>query len=314
MIKKILIIFAVLFGVVIAAFITGAVFIVGETQQVVITQFGKPVGRPITEAGLHFKTPFIQQAHYFDKRLLQWAGDPNQIPTKDQKYIWVDTIARWKITDALTFLQSVGNQNRAQSRLDDLINSATRNSITGHLLVEAVRNTNRIFSEEATKNENNTSAKAVNRIKFGREELAALILANAKKITPQYGIELIDVRIKRINYVESVRKKVYLRMIAERERAAALYKSEGEGKRAEIQGQTGKELKIITSAAYRKAEAIRGLADAKTTAIYANAYNRDVSFYSFIKTLETYRKTINKNSTLILTTNNEYYKYLNSTR
>jgi membrane protease subunit HflC len=309
--KTVIGIFIVLLVLVTAAFLTGVIFIVDETQQVVITQFGKPVGRPITDAGLHFKTPFIQQANYFDKRLLQWDGDPNQIPTKDKKYIWVDTTARWKIEDALKFLQSVGNEIRAQARLDDIINSATRDVITSHLLVETIRNTNRILEEEPEGEDVVAiEKKDIERIKFGRQELAGLILNNAKIIAPQYGIELIDVRIKRINYIEDVRKKVYERMIAERKRAAEKYRSEGQGKRAEIEGQTGKELKLITSVAYRKAETIKGKADAEATKIYASAYGRSPNFYSFIKTLETYRKTIDENSTIILTTDSDYYKYL----
>jgi len=311
--KTIIGIFVVLFVLVIGAFLTGAIFIIDETQQVVITQFGKPIGKPITAAGLHFKPPFIQQSNYFDKRLLQWDGDPNQIPTKDKKYIWVDTTARWKIQDALKFLQSVGNEIRAQARLDDIINSATRDVITSHLLVEAIRNTNRILEEKHEGEDIVTvTKKDIERIKFGRQELAGMILDNAKIIAPQYGIELVDVRIKRVNYIENVRIKVYERMIAERKRAAEKYRSEGQGKRAEIEGQTGKELKLITSVAYRKAQTIKGKADAESTKIYANAYGRDANFYSFTKTLETYRKTIDENSTIILTTDSDYYKYLKS--
>lgn len=311
--KLILRIFAVIVILVVFLFISGTVYIINETQQVVITQFGKPVGEPLISAGLHFKVPFIQRVHYFDKRLLDWDGDPNQIPTKDKRYIWLDTTARWRIVDALKFLQSVGTETGAHARLDDIINSATRDAITSHLLVEAVRNSNRILeSKEEHEEEVIVTEEAIEEIKLGRQALAGMILDKARALAPQYGIELVDVRIKRINYVEAVRQKVYERMIAERKRAAERYRSEGQGKRAEIEGQMSKELKQITSEAYRKAQGIRGKADAETTRIYAEAYTKDPEFYSFLKTLETYRKTIDENSTVILTTNSDYYKYLKS--
>ena len=311
--KLILRIFAVIVILVVFLFISGTVYIINETQQVVITQFGKPVGEPLISAGLHFKVPFIQRVHYFDKRLLDWDGDPNQIPTKDKRYIWLDTTARWRIVDALKFLQSVGTETGAHARLDDIINSATRDAITSHLLVEAVRNSNRILeSKEEHEEKVIVTEEAIEEIKLGRQALAGMILDKARALAPQYGIELVDVRIKRINYVEAVRQKVYERMIAERKRAAERYRSEGQGKRAEIEGQMSKELKQITSEAYRKAQGIRGKADAETTRIYAEAYTKDPEFYSFLRTLETYRKTIDENSTVILTTNSDYYKYLKS--
>ena len=312
--------FGTILGVIIAiaavvflAFITGAVYIVNETQQVVITQFGKPVGEPVTSAGLHFKTPLIQQAHYFEKRLLDWDGDPNQIPTKDKKYIWVDTIARWTIVDALKFLQSVGNEMGVQGRLDDIINSATRDAVTSHLLVEAVRNSNRILESGSEGGEAViVTDEALERIGVGRQMLESFILEKSNVLAPQYGIEIRDVRIKRINYVEDVRNKVYDRMIAERKRAAEKYRSEGQGKSAEIEGQVAKELKEITSEAYRQAQVITGKADAEAVSIYANAYNQDEQFYSFLKTLETYKETIDDKSTVILTTDSDYYRYLKS--
>lgn len=308
--KAILRIAGILVILVIALFLSGVVYIVDETKQVVVTQFGKPVGDPITAAGLHFKTPFIQRAQYFEKRLLDWDGDPNQIPTKDKRYIWLDTTARWQITDALKFLQSVGTETGAHARLDDIINSATRDAITSHLLVEAIRNTNRILETKEEKEEVVVTEEALEEIAVGREALAGMILKKAKVLAPQYGIKLVDVRIKRINYVQAVRRKVYERMIAERKRAAEQYRSEGQGKKAEIEGQMGKELKQITSEAYRKAQGIRGKTDAETTRIYADAYNKDPAFYSFMKTLETYRQTIDESSTIILTTDSDYYRYL----
>ena len=308
--KTILIIAGVIIFLVIGVFLSGLGFIVNETQQVVLTQFGRPVGEAITEAGLHFKKPFVQQAHYFEKRLLDWDGDPNQIPTKDKKYIWIDTTARWKIADPLVFLQAVGNEIGAHSKLDNIVNAATRDAITGHLLVEATRNSNRILKTKEEKKEAIVAEKALANIKVGREQLEAMILEKARVLAPQYGIELVDVRIKRINYVEAVRRKVYERMIAERNRAAEQYRSEGLGKRAEIEGQMGKELKQITSQAYKESQGIRGKADAQTIKIYAEAYNKDPGFYSFLKTLETYQKTIDRNSTLILTTDSDYFAYL----
>ncbi|MFQ5681166.1 MAG: protease modulator HflC [Candidatus Omnitrophota bacterium] len=302
----------VLFVLVVVALISGAAYIVSETQQVVITQFGSPVGKPIVEAGLHFKTPFIQQANYFEKRLLGWDGDPNQIPTRDKKYIWVDTYARWRIADPLKFLQSVGNEIGGHARLDDIVNSATRDVITGHRLVEAVRNTNRILELGDISQNVSVADEALEQIEDGRQALEGLILERASKLAPQYGIELADVRIKRINYVQDVRRKVYERMIAERKRAAEQYRSEGQGKSAEIEGQLGKELKQITSEAYRQAEILKGKADAEVLKIYADAYSRDPEFYSFTKTLRTYEQTVDDKSTVILTTDSDYYKYIKS--
>lgn len=298
--------------IIILAFASGLLYVVSEIQQVVITQFGKPIGEPVTAAGLHLKQPFIQQAHYFDKRLLDWDGDPNQIPTKDKKYIWVDTTARWKIIDALKFLQSVGNEINAHGRIDDIINSATRDVVTGHLLVEAVRDSNRILEARAEGEDLIVTDEALEHINVGRKQLEKAILERAKVLAPQYGITIEDVRIKRINYVEDVRNKVYDRMIAERKRAAERYRSEGQGKTAEIDGQRGKELKEITSEAYRKAQINIGKADAEATSIYGKAYNQDPDFYAFLKTLETYRNTIDKHSTVILTTESDYYRYLKS--
>ncbi|MFC1548455.1 protease modulator HflC [Candidatus Omnitrophota bacterium] len=310
MMKKMINIIVALAVVAGILFISGAVYIVSEINQVVITQFGKPVGDPVTKAGLHFKVPIMQVAHYFDKRLLNWDGDPNQIPTRDKKYIWVDTTARWKIKDALKFLQSVGTERGAAGRLDDIINSATRDVITNQFLVETIRNSNRILD---TKHPDEIAAfaeEALERITTGRQMLASLILKGAQELVPQYGIELVDVRIKRVNYVEEVREKVYERMISERKRAAEKYRSEGRGKSAEVMGQKEKELKLITSEAYKTAQGIRGKADAEAITIYAEAYNEDPDFYSFLKTLETYSNTVDGSTTIILTTDGDYYKYL----
>jgi len=304
---------AIVIGVVVVAalvIVSASVYIVDETRQVVITQFGQPMGQPITAAGLHFKRPFVQKANYFEKRILEWDGSPNQIPTKDKRYIWVDTTARWRIADPLKFLESVGNETGAHARLDDIIDSATRDSITNHLLTEVVRNTNRLVEEREAAEEILGAEEALERIAVGREALTRGILSQARELVPQYGIELIDVRIKRINYVEEVRLKVYERMISERRRAAEKYRSEGQGKKAEIEGEMQKELNRITSEAYRKAQEIQGQADAEAIKIYAQAYSKDPEFYSFLKTLETYKKTIDGRTTLILSTDSDYFEYL----
>lgn len=303
--------FVSIFIVVVLLFLTGALYIVSETQQVVITQFGRPVGAPVVRAGLHFKIPFVQVAHYFEKRLLEWDGDPNQIPTRDKRYIWVDTTARWKIVDALKFLQSVGNEYGAHARLDDLINSATRDVITGHPLVETVRDSNRILDSKLdTGLEVLITEEALERVGKGRHELEEAIRERAGVIAPQYGIKIVDVRIKRINYVEDVRERVYDRMISERKRAAERYRSEGRGRSAEILGQTEKELKAITSEAYMTAQGIIGQADAEAVSIYAGAYGKDPVFYGFLKTLETYDSTVDGSTTIILTTDGDYYRYI----
>ena len=283
-------------------------YTVPMTQQVIITRFGKPVGKPVKTPGLHIKRPFVEKVIRFDKRILEWDGDPNQIPTKDKKYIWVNTYARWKITDPLKFYQSVRNEMGAQARLDDILDAATRDYITSHVLLEVVRNSNREM--ETAENELELAADIKAPIKWGRDKITRQILKKASKIVPQYGIELVDVRIKHINYVKVVRTKVYERMISERTRIAEKYRSEGQGKKAEIEGQMEKELQRITSEAYRTAQEIKGKADAQATVIYAEAYNNDPEFYSFIKTLETYKKSLTKNSWLIISTDNDFFKYL----
>lgn len=310
--KQILFIIIIISILVIFLGLSGALYTISETQQVVVTQFGQPIGDPITQAGLHFKMPFVQQANYFDKWILEWDGEPNQIPTKDKKYISVDTTARWKIKDALKFLQSVGDERGGQARLDDIIDSATRDAITNHNLVEAVRNSNRIIEDTSKETDDDSMGQVeeIEKIYYGRIALTRAILEEASKIVPQYGIELIDVRIKRINYVSDVQVKVFERMISERNRAAEQYRSEGQGKKAEIEGKRAKELNQIQSEAYRVEQEIKGKADAEATNIYANAYNKAPEFYAFLKTLEIYKNTIDSTTTLILTTDTEYLKYL----
>jgi len=299
---------SIVLGLVALIVLANSLYIVDMTEQVVVTQFGRPIGDPITEPGLKTKAPFVQKANVFDKRMLEWDGNPSQIPTKDKKYIWVDTFARWRIADPLKFMQSVANETGAQARLDDVIDAVTRDLITGHDLIEVVRNTNR----EMTVSDLDNPVTAAEEISVGRSMITEAILERAREQMPRYGIELVDVRIKRINYVEEVRQKVYERMISERKRIAARYRSEGKGESAEIRGEKEKELQRITSEAYRIAEEIRGDADAEATGIYADAFGKDPEFYTFLRTLESYGQTIGKESTVILTTDSEYFRLLKS--
>lgn len=306
--KRVLIIAS---AVIILALLGGAVFIVSETNQVIVTQFGEPVGGTVSRPGLHLKVPFIQKANYFEKRWIAWDGDPNQIPTKDKKYIWVDTYCRWRIADPLVFFQRVKDERNAQSRLDDIVDGETRNTIAKFDLIEIVRSSNRAFeiSEDAALLDFSEVGAG---IEAGRDKLAAIILESASRITPEFGVELKGVQIKRVNYVEEVQRKVFDRMIAERQRIAAKYRSEGDGKSAEIRGQKERELKRIQSEAYKTAEEIKGKADAEATKIYAAAYNLDPELYQFMRSLETYRAGLVKDTWLLLTTDSELLKYLKS--
>jgi len=294
---------------IVAAIIIGrsSLFVVNEAEQAIVTQFGKPVGG-INEPGLHFKLPFVQNVNRFEKRILKWDGDPNQIPTKDKKFIWVDTTARWRIKDPLLFYTTVATERGAQSRLDDIIDSVVRDAVSGHLLVELVRGKG--YKPDAEEQFEFEGVKVTQSQLIGRDEILAGILQKASASVPDYGIELLDVQIKRINYVEQVRTRVYERMVNERKKVAAQYRSEGEGEKADILGQMQRELKTITSEAYRKSLEIRGAADAKAAAIYANAYNQDKDFYAFLRTLESYKKSIQKNGRMVISTDSDYYRYL----
>jgi len=310
--NQILIILGIAIAVIILVF-SGVFYIVPEGQQVIITQFGKPIGQPQTTSGLKIKTPFIQKVDRFDKRILEWDGREKEVTTKDKRFIWLDTTARWRISDALKFFQSLKTEERAQSRLDDIINSASRDLVTGQKLVEVVRNTNDIrqATEDLEEGEQNTQQIEV--IEVGRRKIAQMILEKAQQnLSEEFGIEIVDVQIKRINYVDQVRQKVFLRMISERQRIASKYKSEGEGEAADIEGQKQKELQRIQSEAYKTAEQIKGQADAEAIQIYAEAHSKDPEFYAFTKTLETYQKTIGEteNTKLFLTTDSDLYKYL----
>lgn len=292
--------------------ITGSVFIVDETEQVIITQFGKVVGSPKKEPGLYIKIPLIQEVNYFPKNLLQWDGNPGQIPTLDKTYIWVDTFARWKIVDPVKFFQTVNNTVSALARLDDIIDPAVRNFITSYSLIETVRKSAReLDTFEVGMMENKKyEFQSTFAIKTGRELIMKGILEQAQPKLAQFGIELVDVKIKRINYVTEVRDSVYARMIAERKQIAEKFRSEGHGEAQKITGEKERDLKRITSEAYRKAQELQGKADAEATKIYAKAFGADPAFYSFIKTLEVYNEALGKDTSIILSTDSELFKYL----
>ncbi|HKJ04186.1 MAG TPA: protease modulator HflC [Geopsychrobacteraceae bacterium] len=302
---------AILILLIVAAVIVaqGGLYVVNEAEQAIVTQFGKPIG-DVKGSGLHFKLPFVQKVTRFEKRILKWDGDPNQIPTKDKRFIWVDTTARWRISDPLLFYKTVATERGAQSRLDDIIDSVVRDAVSGRLLVELVRGSDYRAEDAEEERFEVEGVEIAKEDLVGREEILAGLLEKARVSTPEYGIDLLDVQIKRINYVEQVRTRVYERMVNERKKVAAQYRSEGEGEKAEILGGMGRELKEISSDAYRKTLEIRGAADAEAAAIYANAYNQDKEFYSFLRTLESYKKSIQSNGRLVISTDSDYYRYL----
>ena len=282
-------------------------YVLEEGQQVVVTQFGAPVGEPVTEAGLHLKMPFLQQTNFFTKKILIWDGDPNQIPTNDKTFVYLDTTARWRIVDSLKFLQAVGNETRAQSLLSDIIAGTVRDMVNKSDLIEIIRSSD---WSEATMSPTTTKANFGTKPKLGRDKIIVNIKDIAAKATHQYGIELIDVMFKRVNYIDSVRLKVYDRMISERKRIAAEKRSFGEGQKAEILGQVERELKTVTSEANRQALAIKGKADAEATRIYGLAYSQDPEFYAFQKTLESYKTVIGGNTSLVLSSDSDLYRQL----
>lgn len=292
--------------------IASSAYTVKETEQIIITQFGKPIGDPITTPGIHFKVPIIQKVNSFDKRFLEWDGDPNQVPTKDKRFVWVDTYARWRIKDPLLFFQRVRDERGALSRLDDILDGETRNAIARNLLVEIIRSTNREIqlSEELSAGE---EAEVLIQVKYGREVITRSIIEAAAPRTLELGIELLDLRFKRINYVEEVQRKIFERMITERKRKADKFRSEGQGEASKILGDKTRDLKKIQSEAYKIAQEIIGKADAKATAIYAKAYNQSREsreFYAFLKTMETYQTTLSEKDWLILSTKGDFFKYL----
>jgi membrane protease subunit HflC len=294
-------------GVVVLLF--SSVYTLSETEQAILTQFGRPVGGLITEPGLHMKVPFIQDVHRFDKRWLEFDGDAREITTKDKKYIWVDTYARWRIADPLRFYQAVRDERGAQSRLDDIVDGETRNAVASFDLIELVRSSNRPF-QTTEELEGIGAAEAMAKISAGRGKIAQIILEKAAKITPEFGIELVDVRFRRINYVDTVQQKVFERMISERKRIAERSRSEGQGRAAEIRGEKERDILAATSVGYKSAQALKGAADAKATAIYAKAYGKDADFYQFSKTMETLNKSLDDKAWLILSLDSDLLRYL----
>jgi membrane protease subunit HflC len=299
-------------GVALLVLLGQSAYTVSETDQVIITQFGEPVGDPVVTPGLHFKVPFIQRTNVFDKRFLEWDGNPNQVPTRDRRFIWVDTYARWRITDPLLFFQRLRDERGAQSRLDDVLDGETRNAVARHDLIELVRSTNR--NPEDVPIDTEEEAVILETLERGREAITRDILRTAAERTADLGIELLDLRLKRINYVEEVQQDVFARMIAERQRVAEQFRSEGQGESARINGERERELAQIQSEAYREAEELRGEADAAATGIYAEAYNRDADFYAFTKSLETYELTMDASTVFVLGTDSELLRFLEQPR
>ena len=284
-------------------------YTVSETEQVIITQFGRPVGGLVSSPGLHFKMPFVWEIHRFDKRWLEFNGDANEIPTRDKKYLWVDTYARWRIADPLRFFQAVRDERGAQSRLDDIIDGETRNAVASFHVIDIVRSSNRDFqvTEELS---GIGAAEAQTKVTTGRSKIAGVILEKASKITPEFGIELVDVRFKRISYVDTVQQKVFERMISERKRIAERSRSEGQGRAAEILGQKERDMLAVSSVGYKSAQEKKGEADAAAAAIYASAYGRDVDFYTFVKSMETLETSLNEETWLLLSTESDLLRYL----
>lgn len=296
-----------------AILLFSSVYTLSETEQAIITQFGRPLGGVIATAGLHVKVPFVQSLHRFEKRWLEYDGDPNEIPTRDKKYIWVETYARWRVADALRFYQAVHDERGAQSRLDDIVDGETRNAIASFNLIEVVRSSNRLFSSSGELG-GIGSAEAVAKIATGREGIAQRILERAAKITPEFGVELVDVRFKRLNYTDSVQQAVFQRMIAERKRIAERSRSEGQGRAAEIRGQKERDVLAASSVGYKSAQELKGKADAKATTIYARAYGRDAGFFEFWKSMETLQTALDKDATVVLSTDSELLKYLKDSK
>ena len=292
--------------------LSGALYTVHETESVILTQFGRPVGEPVTEPGLHFKTPFVQEVNRLEKRILEWDGDPTEMPTKDKMYISVDTFARWRISDPSTYFVKLGSERRALSRLEDIIGSEVRTAIAGHELIEVVRSDK---DRELPPNQTaeGTTASVQQKATRGRMALQMDILnAAAPKLT-DLGIELLDVRIKRVNYNQNVVGNIYQRMISERQQIAQRFRSEGEGEAARINGRRGRDLRKVESEAYKRVQELQGEADAEASRIYAEAYNQSTEaqdFYGFLKTLDTYRTILGKQTSMILSTNSELFELL----
>ena len=293
---------------VLAWIVVDAAYELPETEQAILTQFGNPVGAPVTDAGLHFKLPFIQDVHFFDRRTLEYEDQPSEAPTKDKFFIRMSTFARWRINDPLKFFQRVQDEQGALARIEEILDGETRNAVSQYNLVEVARSTNRRPDESPSSPEE--AAVIQFPLEMGRARIAREILQRAAKRTADLGIELLDMQFKRINYVPDVQKAVFARMIAERQRMAELYRSEGEGESARISGERERELRRIRSEAYRQAQLKSGEADARATRIYAEAYNRDPGFYGFMKRLESYEQTMDRGTTVLLDTDSDYLKVL----
>jgi modulator of FtsH protease HflC len=291
-----------------------SVFILDETQQAIVTQFGKPVGEPRTQPGLHFRLPVVQKVQFFDKRYLEWDGDSNQVPTKDKKFIFVDTYARWQITNPLQFFIRLRDERSGQSRLDDILDGETRNAVASHELLDIVRSTNR---EPEVAEEYMEEMESLEDITVGRDKIEALILQKANERTADLGIKILDFRFKRMNYVDEVRNRVYDRMISERARIADQFRSEGQGEARKIEGNKERDLAKITSEAIRESNQIRGRADAQATTIYAAAYNKNAQtreLYGFLRSMETLEKSFDEKTSVMLSTNSDLYRYLKSAK
>jgi membrane protease subunit HflC len=301
-----------LLALVIAAF--NSAFIIDQAEQGILVQFGEPIGDVITEPGLHWRVPFVQEVRRFDKRLLAWDGDVSQIPTLGREFIVVDTTARWRISDPLQFLRSVRDETGARTRLDDILDSVTRDIVSGTELEEIVRSADWEVDVEQLDEEELSALGEIDleRPAKGREQLEQEMLVSASQLMPELGIELVDVRIKRINYIDSVRVQVESRMISERQSIAARFRSEGQGRSQEILGNMERQLREISSEAERRAQEIIGAADAEATRIYGNAYGADPEFYTFFKTLESYR-ALGDNTTLMIKAGSDFFRYLEST-
>jgi modulator of FtsH protease HflC len=287
-------------------------FVVQEYQQVVITQFGRPIGKAITQPGLYFKVPFIQTTNVFEKRFMEWEGDPNQVPTKDKKFIYIDCYARWQITNPLQFFKRLTNENMAQSRIDDIVDGETRNFIAKNNFEELVRSINR---EPANDSASGFTTDSLSKISVGRKAIQQMILEQTNKEFNDLGITILDFRFKRVNYVEKDQEKVFERMRSERFNMAEKFRSEGRGEASKISGERDRDLRKIQSEAFKKAEEIKGKADAEAASIYSAAYNQSAqakNLYAFLKSMETFEKTFNEKSSIILSTDNELYKYLKS--
>jgi modulator of FtsH protease HflC len=304
----------IILGVVVLLVLTNTFYVVPEYQQIIITQFGKPVGGAVDTPGLKIKLPFVQKVHRFEKRFLEWDGDPNELPTRDKRFVVVNTYARWRITDPLLFFQRLRDERGAQTRLDDILDGETRNAIAKYDVLEVVRSTNR----EAERTEIDPDDESrLEPITAGRELIRMEILTTAQQRTSNLGIEILDVQFKRINYIQQVQRSVFERMIAERKRIADRFRSEGQGEASRISGLRERDLLRIQSEAYRTAEEIRGRADALATSIYAAAYDRNAQsreFYAFLKTMESYEQALGKDSRLILTTDSDFYRYIKRSR